>query len=91
MKVDQEMKDYLEELLEKNINHHNQIKDQLEQKFGKYRTRDLWTSVQRQRALFNTCNKSRIYQNETIGVTKILKLKEPEFSTLLSSLSIVNL
>ena len=82
---------YLEKLLEENISQHDQIKRQLEHKFGKRRTRDLWTSAQRQRELFAICDRSRLYQNETITITKILKLKETEFTILLSSLSTTNL
>ena len=82
---------YLGKLLEENISQHDQIKRQLEYKFGEHRTRDLWTSAQRQRELFTTCDRSRLYQNETITVTKILKLKETEFTILLSSLSTTNL
>lgn len=82
---------YLGKLLEENISHHDQIKRQLEQQFGERRTRDLWISAQRQRELFTTCDKSRLYQNETITITKILKLKETEFTILLSSLSATNL
>ena len=82
---------YLGKLLKENISQHDQIKRQLEHKFGERRTRDLWTSAQRQRELFTTCDRSRLYQNETITVTKILKLKETEFTILLSSLSTTNL
>src|SRR5437868_755827 len=82
---------YLGKLLEENISQHDQIKRQLEHKFGERRTRDLWTSAQRQRELFTTCDRSHLYQNETITVMKILKLKETEFTILLSSLSTTNL
>ena len=37
---------YLGKLLEENISQYDQIKRQLEQKFGERRTRDLWTSAQ---------------------------------------------
>ena len=82
---------YLGKLLEENISQHDQIKRQLEHKFGERRTRDLWTSAQRQRELFAICDRSYLYQNETITITKILKLKETEFTILLSSLSTTNL
>src|SRR5205085_3248059 len=82
---------YLGKLLERNISQHDQIKRQLEHKFGERRTRDLWTSAQRLRELFTTCDRSCFYQNKTIIVTKILKLKETEFTILFSSLSTTNL
>lgn len=82
---------YLGKLLEENTIHQEQIQDQLEQKFGERRTRDLWISAQRQRKLFTACNKGRIYQSKLITVTKIVKLKESEFSTLVNSLDHTNL
>jgi hypothetical protein len=79
---------YLGKLLHENILNHNQIQNKLEQTFGERRTRLLWTSAQRQWKLFTTCDKTRIYQNELISITKIMKLKEAEFSILLSSLNL---
>ena len=82
---------YLGKILKENTNYKDQIQDQLEQKFGERRTRDLWISAHRLREIFSICDKSCIYQNEVLTVTKITKLKELEFSTLIGFLIYRNL